>query len=225
MSFSKVCPCFTLPANHRQQIVYLAMPHTETNKSQATNHTSCHASHRYHQITGNKSYILPCLTQMPTNNRQQFVHLAMPHTDTSESSVKGKSSRGYDLLRAITGNKSYILSCLAQIPPNHKQQILHLAMPHTDASKSNVKRKSSRGYDLLWALGPASCDITHEAGDTSCDITHEPRARFVVMLTVCWTTKKQYVCDSFLTLKTVQLSKQDEFLPDLSIFDLKNLGF
>ena len=126
MSFSKVSPCFTLPANHRQQIVYLAMPHTETNKSQATNHTSCHASHRYHQITGNKSYILPCLTQMPTNNRQQFVHLAMPHTDTSESSVKGKSSRGYELLRA-----------------NHRQQIIHLVLPRTDTAKSQATNLTS----------------------------------------------------------------------------------
>ena len=97
-------------------------------------------------------------------------------------------------------------------------------MRHPDASKSNVNRKSSRGYDLLRALGSASYDIIHEAGDTSCDITHEPRARFVAMLTVCWNTKKQHVRDSFLTLKTLQLSKQDEFLPDLSIFDLKNIG-
>ena len=98
-------------------------------------------------------------------------------------------------------------------------------MPHTDTSKTRVKRKSSRGYDLLRALGSASYDITHEAGDTSCDITHEPRARFVAMLTVCWNTKKQYMRDNFLTLKTLQLSNQNEFLPDLSIFDLKNLGF
>ena len=90
-----MCDSFhTLPANHRQQIVYFAMPHTETSKSQATNHTSCLASHRYHQITGNQPYILPCLTQMPTNHRQQNVHLAMPHTDTSKSIVKRKSSRG-----------------------------------------------------------------------------------------------------------------------------------
>ena len=145
------------------------------------------------QITDNTSCILPCLTQKLTNHRQQ------------------------------------ILSCLAQIPPNHRQQIVHLAMPHTDANKPQAtirsschasyryqrierKRKSSRGYDLLRALGPASCDITHETGDTSCDITHEPRARFVAMLTACWTTKKQHVCDSFLTLKTLQLSKQDELV-------------
>ena len=116
---------------------------TETSKSQATNHTSCHASHRYHQITGNNLYILPCLTQMPANQRQQIVHLAMSHTDTG---------------------------------------------------KSNVKRKSSRRYDLLRALGSASCDITHEAGDTSCDITHEPRARFVAILTVCCKSPSNNMC-------------------------------
>ena len=110
-------------------------------------------------------------------------------------------------------------------------------MPRADASKSQAtnrtschassryqqtgcKRKSSRGYDLLLALGSASCDITHEIGDTICDITHEPRARFVAVLNVCWNTKKQHVCDSFLTLKTLQVSKQDEFLQDRSIFDL-----
>ena len=86
------------------------------------------------------------------------------------------------------------LSCLVQIPANHRQQIVHLLKPHTDTSKSNVKRSSSRGYDLLRALGSASCDTTHETGDTSCDITHEPRARFVAVLIVCWNTKKQHVC-------------------------------
>ena len=49
------------------------------------------------------------------------------------------------------------------MPTNHRQQFVHLAMPHTDTSKSNVKRESSRGYDLLRALGSA-CDITHEVG-------------------------------------------------------------
>ena len=73
---------------------------------------------------------------------------------------------------------------------------------------------------MLRALGSASCDITHETGDTICDITHEPRARFVAVLIVCWNTKKQHVCDSFLTLKTLQLSKQDEFLQDRSIVGL-----
>ena len=35
------------------------------------------------------------------------------------------------------------------------------AMPHTDTSVSDVQRKSSRGYDLLRALGSTSCDTTH----------------------------------------------------------------
>ena len=73
------------PANHKQRIVHLAMPQTDINKSQATNSPSCHASHRYQQITCNKSYSSPCLSQIPTNHRQQVVHLAMPHTDTSKS--------------------------------------------------------------------------------------------------------------------------------------------
>ena len=45
----------TSESGHSQQIVHLAMPHTYTSKSQATNRTSCHASHRYLQITGSKS--------------------------------------------------------------------------------------------------------------------------------------------------------------------------
>ena len=116
--------------NHRQQIVHLTMPHTDTSKSQATNRTSYHASHRYQQITGNKSYILPCLTQIPANHRQQIVHLTMPHTDTQQ----------------ITGDKSYILPCLIQIPENHRpscQQIVHLAMPHADTSKSQSTSRAS----------------------------------------------------------------------------------
>ena len=60
------------------------MPHADTSKSQSTSRTSYHASHRYLQVTGNKPYILPCLTQIPANHRQQIVHLAMPHTDTSK---------------------------------------------------------------------------------------------------------------------------------------------
>ena len=61
------------------------MPFTDASDSQTTNRTSYHVSYRYQQITDNKSYILPCLTQIPGNNRQQIVHLAMPHTDASES--------------------------------------------------------------------------------------------------------------------------------------------
>ena len=71
------------------------------------------------------------------------------------------------------------------MPANHGQQIVKLAMPQPGTSKSDVKRKSCRGYDLIRALGSASCDITHETGDTICEITHEPRARFVAVLIVC----------------------------------------
>ena len=53
---SYILPCLTqIPASHRQEIAHLAMPHTETCKSQATSRTSYHASHRYQQITGSKS--------------------------------------------------------------------------------------------------------------------------------------------------------------------------
>ena len=138
-------PCLTqIPANHRQQIVHLTMPHTDTSKSQATNRTSCHASHRYQQITDNKSYILPCLTQTPANHIQQVVNLAMPHTDTSKSQATNRTSYHASHRRLqIKGNESYILPCLTQIPANHRQQIVHLAMPHTDTSKSQATNCTS----------------------------------------------------------------------------------
>ena len=102
------------------------------------------------QITDTKSCILPCLTQkLEIADNKSCILPCLPQK------------------QQITGNKSYILSCLVQMPANHRQQIVHLAMPHPDTSKSDVKRKSSRGYDLLRALGSASCDITHETGDTS----------------------------------------------------------
>ena len=114
------------------------MPHTDTSKSQATNRTSYHASHRYQQITGNKSYILPCLTQTPANHRQQIVYLTMalipandsqqvvllalpiltcltpmPHTDTSKSQATDRTFyHASQRHQQITGNKSYILPCL-----------------------------------------------------------------------------------------------------------------
>ena len=80
------------------------MPHTDTSKSPATNCTSYHASHRYQQNKGNKLYILPCLTQIPAKQRQQIVHLTMPHTDISKSQATNASHR----YQQITGNKSYI---------------------------------------------------------------------------------------------------------------------
>ena len=138
-------PCLTqIPANHRQQIVLLVMSHAHTSKSQATNRTSCHVSRRYQQITGNKSYFLPCLTQIPANHRQQILHLAMSHADTSKSQATNRTSchisRRY---QQITGNKSYILPCLTQIPANHRQQIVLLAMSHADTSKSQATDRTS----------------------------------------------------------------------------------
>ena len=143
ISYFLPCP-MQIPANHRQQIVLLAMSHADTSKSQATNRPSCHVSHRYQQITGNKSYFLPCLTQIPVNHRQQIVLLAMSHTDTSKSQATNRTSchvsRRY---QQITGNKSYFLPCLTQIPANHRQQIVHLAMSHADASKSQATNRPS----------------------------------------------------------------------------------
>ena len=150
------------------------MPYRDTSKSQATNRTSCHASHRYQQITGNKPYILPCLTQIPANHRQYIVHLTMPQTDTIESQATSRTScyashkyqqitgnKSYIIpcltqipanrpschashrCQQITGNKSYILPCLTQIPANHRQQIVHLTMPHTDTSKTKATNCTS----------------------------------------------------------------------------------
>ena len=164
---SYILPCPTLmQANHSQQVVLLALPHTDTSKSHVTNSTSCHASHTYQQITGNKSYILPCLTQRPANHRQQIVHLTMPHTETSTSQATNRTSchashtyqqitgnKSYFLPcrthrhQQATGNKSYILECFIQIPENHRpscQQIVHLAMPHTDTCKSQAILPTNR---------------------------------------------------------------------------------
>ena len=172
-------PCLTqTPANHRQQIVLLAMSHADTSKSQATNrnschvshtyqqnignksyflpfytqisksqatnHTSCHVSHRYQQITSNKSYLLPCLTQIPANHRQQIVLLAMSHADTSKSQATHRTSCHVSRrCQQITGNKPSFLPCLTQIPANHTQQIVLLAMSHADASKSQATNRTS----------------------------------------------------------------------------------
>ena len=154
---------------------------TDTSKSQETNRTSGHASHRYHRITGNKSYILPCLAQIPANPRQQNVLLTMLHTDTSKSQATNRTSyhalhryqqitgnKTYIVLLALphtdtsksqatnhisyhasrryqqhTGNKSYILRCLTQIPAHHRQQIVHVTMPHGDTSKSQATNRTS----------------------------------------------------------------------------------
>ena len=146
-----------IPANHRQQIAHLTMPHTDISKyrqqilhltmphtgasnTPARNRTSYHASHRHQQITGNKSYILPW---PQTDNKQQItswqqvVHLTMPHTDTSKSQATNRTSyHASHRYQQITGNKSYILPCLTQIPANHRHQVVLLTMLHTGTSKS-----------------------------------------------------------------------------------------
>ena len=150
-----------VPANHSQQIINLAMthtdikkpkgqiihltmPHTGASNTQATNRTSYHASHRYQQVTGNKSFILPCLTQIPANHRQQIVHLAMPHTDTSNQRQQiVHLTMPHTDTSKFTGNKSYILPCLTQIPANHRQQIVHPSMPHADTRKSQATNRTS----------------------------------------------------------------------------------
>ena len=124
-------PCFAqVPAIHRQQ-----------------NRPSYHASHRYKQITGNKSYILPCLTQIPENHRQQIVHPTMPHTDTSKSQATNRTSYNasyrYQKITGHLANKSYILPCLTLIAANHSQQIVLLALPHTDTSESQAANGKS----------------------------------------------------------------------------------
>ena len=81
----------------------------------------------YQQITDNKSYILPCLTQITANHRKQIVYLAMPPQ--------------------IPPNyrQSYISSCLTQIPINHRQQITRLAnASHRYLQITRAKNRSSR---------------------------------------------------------------------------------
>ena len=137
------------------------MSHTHTSKSRATNRTSCHVSHRYQQITGNKSYFLPCLTQIPeitgkksyflpcltqipASHGQQIVLLAMSHVDTSKSRATNRTSchasRRY---QQITSNKSNFLPYLTQIPANHRQQIVLLAMFDADISENQATKRTS----------------------------------------------------------------------------------
>ena len=104
------------------------MLHADSSKSQAIFNKSyilpCLTRYQ-RKVTVNKSYILPCLTQIPANHRQQIVHLAMPHTDTSKSQATNRAS-----------------SCFPQVPlANHRQQIVHLTMPYTDTSKSGHRQQ------------------------------------------------------------------------------------
>ena len=138
-------PCLTqIPANHKKQKVLYAMFHADTSKLQATNRTSCHVSRRYQQITGNKSYFLPCVTQIPANHRQQIARLAMSDTDTNnKSQATNRITMQQIVLLAMSHadtsksqeRKSYFLLCLTQISANHRQQIVLLAISDADTSK------------------------------------------------------------------------------------------
>ena len=127
---SYMLPCLTqIPAKHRQQVAHLAMLRADNSKSRAINRSSCHASHRYQQSTGNKSYFLPYLTQLPANQRQQIVHRTMPHAVSSKSQATNHAScHASHRYQQITGNKSYI----TQIAANPRQQNVLLAMPPID---------------------------------------------------------------------------------------------
>ena len=115
------------------------MPHTDTSNKQATNRTSCHATHTdtsNKQTTNCTSYHAshtetskakaPNRTLYTAWCTYQKTHAILPTKRTS-----CHSSCWYQL---ITVNKSCFLPCLTQIPAKHSQQIVNLAMPHTDAS-------------------------------------------------------------------------------------------
>ena len=128
-------PCFTrIPAKRKQHIVHLAMPHTDISQAEETKRKSYHASHRYQQITGNKSYILPCLTHRPANHKQQIVLASQIHQQISTTNQKSRATHRTCRLpsymyQQITDNTSFILPCLIQITANHRKQIVYLAMP------------------------------------------------------------------------------------------------
>ena len=129
-------------ANHKSRIVHLAMNHIDTSRSQATNRTSYPASHRYQQIKSNKSYILPCLSQMPAIRRQQLVHLTMPHTDTSKSQTTNRTSYpASHRYQEITGNKSYILPCLTQMPANHNNKSAAIKSQATNRTSCHASHR------------------------------------------------------------------------------------
>ena len=129
---SFILPCLRqITANHRKQIVYLAIPpQIPANYRQSyilpcltqipTNHRQqitrlANASHRYLQITGAKNR---SSRMIPANHRQQVVHLVMSHTYSSKSQA---------------ANHTSCLQCLKQIPAHHRQQnVLHTIL-HRDA--------------------------------------------------------------------------------------------
>ena len=154
---SYILPCLTqITANHRKQIVYLAMPPQKPPN--------------YRQ-----SYISSCLTQIPINHRQQITRLAnASHRYLQITGAKNRSSRMINhksrivhlaMHQQITGNKSYIISCLTQIPANQRQQIVHLAMPFTDTS--------DRRQQIVYLTMPhTDTSKSQTTNRTSCHASH-----------------------------------------------------
>ena len=168
-----------IPANHRQQST-LAMPFTETCKSQATNRTSSH-----------------CLTQMPATHRQHITHLtmffptgtrkseailptnrischasrwyqqiqatnrksSMPQTDSKPGETNRPSYHASHSWKQITGNKSYAHPWLTQTPATHKQQITWIPTNHRQQilclTMAHTHTRNSR------AAKRSSCHASH----------------------------------------------------------------
>ena len=153
-----------IPANHRQQILYLTMAHTHTRiHGQQKGHLAMPHAYtsksqekivpclRYQQIRGNKAHLL-CLLRKLANHRQQIVHLLIASHKCQQH----------------TSNKSHILQCFLQVQESHRpscQQIVHLAMPHADTSKSRQQIVNFPCFRQISAVGmpcstpPSYCRI------------------------------------------------------------------
>ena len=114
-----------IPANHRQQAVHVAMPPTDTSKSETKSSASCHVPHNTDtsksQAANSTSY--HALHRYPG---QQILHLTMLHTGTSKSQA--------------TSGTSFNSSHRYQ---HQRQQTVHLAMPHTATSESQAAKHTS----------------------------------------------------------------------------------
>ena len=138
--------CLTqITANHKQQ-----------------KPTSLHASHRYQQITGNKSPALHA------SHRDQHI------TGNKLNCTSCHASHRY---QQFTGNESCNLPRLAQIPANRRQQIVLLTTLHTDTSKSqttkNVYCHASYKYQQITDNTNKSCFLPHryqQIANHSCPI-------------------------------------------------------
>ena len=168
-----------IPANHRQ-----------------TNTISYHGSYTYQKFTGSKKVILPCLTHIPANHRKKsYIVPCLRYQQ-----ITGNKAHLLCLSRKLanhrqqivhlpiashkcqqhTGNTSHILQCFfLQVPENHRpscQQIVHLAMPHADTSKSRqqivnlpcLRQIANQGKQIVHLTMP------HTDGSKSQATNHTP---------------------------------------------------